>query len=88
MNLVPIFIRKLSILQWTSKFSYVKCKNVTMITYPSSSGYNRWLSVLGESRRTIMHHASVVVTNPKRVDLRFTSFSEVMLPSYKFDHWF
>ena len=54
-----------------------------MITNPSSSGYNRWLSVLGESRRTIMHHASVVVRNPKRVDFRVTSLIEVMRPSYK-----
>ena len=82
-----IFIRKLSILQWTSKFSHAECKNVTMVTYPSSSGYNRWPSVLGESLRTVMHHASVVVTNPERVDFRFTSLIEVMLHSYKFYHW-
>ena len=78
-----IFIRKVSILQCTSKFSYVECKNVTMITNPSSPGYNRWLSILGESRRTIMHHAYVVVRNPKRVDFRVTSLIEVMRPSYK-----
>ena len=78
-----IFIRKVSILQCTSKFSYVECKNVTMITNPSSPGYNRWLSILRESRRTIMHHASVVVRNPKRVDFRVTSLIEVMRPSYK-----
>ena len=30
-----------------------------------------------------MHHASVVVRNPKRVDFRVTSLIEVMRPSYK-----
>ena len=91
MNLIPselyYFYQKAFHSSMTSKFSHTECKNVTMVTYPSSSGYNRWPSVLGESLRTVMHHASVVVTNPERIDFRFTSLIEVMLHSYKFDHW-